>query len=115
MLRSRYFSFNNRNWLLNTLILFACSKDSLIELSIPPYRTDVKREADIVEEILRIYGYNNINLSKHLGSEFLSKPSKAKIEEDFVNNIINLLISNGYYEITTNSLTSIRFVENEKL
>jgi len=89
--------------------------DSLIELSIPPYRTDVKREADIVEEILRIYGYNNINLSKHLGSEFLSKPSKAKIEEDFVKNIINLLISNGYYEITTNSLTSIRFVENEKL
>ena len=89
--------------------------DSLIELSIPPYRTDVKREADIVEEILRIYGYNNINLSKHLGSEFLSKPSKTKIEEDFVKNIINLLVSNGYYEITTNSLTSIRFVENEKL
>lgn len=89
--------------------------DSLIELSIPPYRTDVKREADIVEEILRIYGYNNINLSKHLGSEFLSKPSKSKIKEDFVKNIINLLISNGYYEITTNSLTSIRFVENEKL
>ena len=89
--------------------------DSLVELSIPPYRTDVKREADIVEEILRIYGYNNINLSKHLGSEFLSKPSKAKIEEDFVKNIINLLISNGYYEITTNSLTSIRFIENEKL
>lgn len=89
--------------------------DYLIELSIPPYRTDVKREADIIEEILRVYGYNNINLSKHLGSEFLSKPSKSKIEEDFIKNIFNLLISNGYYEITTNSLTSIKFMENKKL
>ena len=89
--------------------------DSLIELSIPPYRTDVKREADVIEEILRVYGYNNIELSKHLGSKFLSKPSKSKKEESFIKNIVNLLVSNGYYEIITNSLTSIKFAENKKL
>ena len=89
--------------------------DSLIELSIPPYRTDVKREADVVEEILRVYGYNNIKLSKHLGSNFLSKPSKSKKEENFIKNIVNLLVSNGYYEIITNSLTSIKFTGNKKL
>ena len=39
---------------------------------IPPYRVDVQREADIIEEVLRIYGYNNIPLKDHLSSTFLS-------------------------------------------
>jgi len=94
------------------------SKDinnKLIKVSIPPYRTDVKREADIIEEILRIHGYNKIKLSSYLGSRYLSKPSEAIKENDFIQKIMNVLVSSGYFEITTNSLTSTKYINNKNL
>lgn len=72
--------------------------------SVPPYRVDVTREADIIEEILRIYGFDNIELSANLSTDFFSgfplvDPDKQKLR------IANLLAANGFNEAMTNSLT----------
>lgn len=72
--------------------------------SVAPYRVDVTREADIVEEILRIYGFDNIELSENLATDFLSgfplvDPDKQKLR------IANLLAANGFNESMSNSLT----------
>ena len=82
------------------------------EVSIPTYRVDVLREADVIEEILRIYGYNNIEISKHLVSSlsYTVKPEK----ETITNMISDLLSSNGFLEIMSNSLTRSSYYEDEK-
>lgn len=71
---------------------------------VPPYRVDVQREADIVEEVLRIYGYNNIPLENHLSSTFLSNFPK-KDNDSLQLEISRMLAGAGYQEIITNSLT----------
>ena len=71
-------------------------------LTIPSYRTDVQREADIIEEILRVYGYNNIEFSHKLNTSIsFDSNKKVKIE----NIIANQLSSLGFNETMTNSLT----------
>jgi phenylalanyl-tRNA synthetase beta chain len=71
---------------------------------VPPYRVDVQREADLVEEILRIYGYNNIEISDHLSSTFLSE-FPIKDEDGIKKTTLRLLAGAGFNEIVTNSLT----------
>jgi phenylalanyl-tRNA synthetase beta chain len=71
---------------------------------VPPYRVDVQREADIIEEILRIYGFGQVELSEGLSSEFLSDfpvndPEKLRMKISY------LLAGNGYNEMINNSLT----------
>jgi phenylalanyl-tRNA synthetase beta chain len=82
--------------------------DSLT-LEIPPYRVDVKNEADIIEEILRIYGYNNVGTTDHVNStlSYPEKPDKEKI----VNIISDLLSANGFSEIMCNSLNPAAWYE----
>ena len=73
-------------------------------VSVPPYRVDVRREADIVEEILRIYGIDNIELSENLNAGFLAQfpePDANTLQSK----IANLLAAKGFHEILTNSLT----------
>ena len=71
-------------------------------LTIPSYRTDVQREADIVEEILRVYGYNNIEFSHKLNTSISFDSNKeTKIE----NIVANQLSSLGFNETMANSLT----------
>ena len=74
-----------------------------LKLLVPPYRADVQRPADVVEEILRIYGYNNVEFSERVQStlSYLDKPDKEKV----VNTISDWLSSNGFNEMLTNSLT----------
>lgn len=72
---------------------------------VPPYRVDVQREADVIEEILRIYGYDNIEIPENMGSDYLADfPIKdpVRIQEK----LSDLLASSGFTEIQTNSLTS---------
>jgi len=71
-------------------------------LEIPAGRVDVHREADVIEEVLRIYGYNNVEINNHVKSTltYTEKPDKEKI----VNTISDLLTANGYTEIMCNSL-----------
>jgi phenylalanyl-tRNA synthetase beta chain len=80
-----------------------------LTLEIPSYRVDVKREADVVEEILRIYGYNNIEITKHVNSTlfYQEKPNREKI----VNIISDLLSANGFAEIMCNSLNPAAWYE----
>jgi phenylalanyl-tRNA synthetase beta chain len=77
---------------------------SEIQVSVPPYRVDVTREADIIEEILRIYGFDNIELSETLQTDFLSSFSE-KDADKLQFRIIELMASNGFNEIQTLSIT----------
>lgn len=84
------------------------TKDGFL-CSVPPYRVDVQREADIIEEVLRIYGYNNIELEENYGADFLAafpSPDKDKIQDK----VTILLSSIGFNEIFTNSLTNPEYV-----
>ena len=77
---------------------------------VPPYRVDVTREADVIEEILRIYGFNNIELSETLGTDFLSS-FPAKDRENLQLKLTQILAANGFNEIITNSLTKPVYAE----
>ena len=75
-----------------------------MQVSVPPYRVDVTREADVIEEILRIYGFGSIELSENLQTDYLSSfPEKDVDKLQF--NIIELLAGNGFNEIQTLSIT----------
>ena len=74
-----------------------------LKLSVPPFKVDVQREVDVIEEVLRIYGYNNIVLPDTLTS---SLSYRSKTDKEKVTNIISdLLVSNGFNEMLSNSLT----------
>ena len=80
-----------------------------LHISIPPYRVDVTREEDIVEEILRIFGYNNIHIPTQLKS---SISYSNKVDEDNLQNIISdLLTNNGFNECMNNSLSKSSYSE----
>jgi len=83
-------------------------------LTIPAYRVDVQREIDVIEEILRVYGYNNINFTKKFNASVSNSP---RTEDYKVQNIIaNQLTSVGFNEMMANSLTTPDYVElSEKL
>jgi phenylalanyl-tRNA synthetase beta chain len=76
--------------------------DGGVGLTIPAYRVDVTREADVIEEILRVYGYNNIDFSHKLNTSIsFSENNDLKLE----NAITNQLVSLGFNETMSNSLT----------
>ncbi|MFS4457009.1 phenylalanine--tRNA ligase subunit beta [Maribacter sp. 2304DJ31-5] len=73
-------------------------------LVVPSYRVDVQRQVDVIEEILRVYGYNNISFGEKLNA---SIAPTSPFEDHKVQQVVgDLLASKGYYEILTNSLTS---------
>lgn len=78
---------------------------------VPPYRVDVQREADIIEEVLRIFGYNNIPLKDHLSSTFLSHFPK-KSDDSLKLELARMLSGAGYHEMVTNSLTKKSYGES---
>lgn len=83
--------------------------DAGLGLTIPSYRVDVQREIDVIEEILRVYGYNNINFSKKLNATVSNSPRN----EDYkIQNIIaTQLNSQGFHEMMANSLTTASYVQ----
>ncbi len=81
------------------------------EAVVPPYRVDVTREADVVEEILRIYGYDNIELKNVISSDYLAEFPPDSPEANLLK-AADLLVSNGFYEINTNSLTKPSYAED---
>ena len=90
------------------------SGDSLI-LSIPTYRVDVTREIDVIEEVLRIYGFNTIALPDKLSTSITISNSIDSYKLKKV--LSNLLASNGFHEIMNNSLTKSsynKFIEELK-
>ncbi len=80
------------------------STESGLGLLIPFYRVDVQREVDVIEEILRVYGYNNIDFKEKLNA---SIATSTRFEDHKLEKLIgDMLASRGFYEIMTNSLTS---------
>ncbi|MDP5096676.1 MAG: phenylalanine--tRNA ligase subunit beta, partial [Flavobacterium sp.] len=82
--------------------------DAGLGLTIPAYRVDVTREIDVIEEILRVYGYNNIKIPSKLNATIANS---VRTEEFNVQNIIaNQLCSLGFNEMMANSLTTPDYV-----
>lgn len=81
-------------------------------LKVPPYRVDVTREADVIEEILRIYGYNNVEIPNAVKSTLIyaPKPDKHKLK----NAVADMLSSRGFNEAMSNSLTKVEYYEKLK-
>jgi len=73
-------------------------------LEVPSYRVDVQRQVDVIEEILRVYGYNNVAFGQKLNASIAT--TEAAADHNIQNTIGNALASKGYYEILTNSLTN---------
>jgi len=89
-------------------------KEDTFTVTVPPYRVDVTQEADIVEEILRIYGLNNIALSDTAGSDYISNFPEKDINK-FRRTLGEMLVANGFYEILTNSLTNAAYQQKHQL
>jgi phenylalanyl-tRNA synthetase beta chain len=83
--------------------------DAGLGLTIPSYRVDVQREIDVIEEILRVYGYNNISFSKKLNA---TVSNSARTEDYKVQNIVaTQLNSLGFNEMMANSLTTAEYAK----
>ncbi len=82
-----------------------------LKLSIPPFKVDVQREIDVIEEVLRIYGYNNIAIPSTMNAALVFKDEIDK--EKVIESISDYLVSNGFYEMLSNSLTKSTYY-NEK-
>jgi len=113
-----FLNFNNVNRILGEEISKETIKKILVSLDIkvnsisdlglgltvPSYRVDVQREIDVIEEILRVYGFNNIKTGSKLNATI---SNSSKTEDYKVQNIIaNQLVSQGFNEIMANSLTT---------
>ncbi len=82
-----------------------------MKLSVPPYRVDVQRECDVVEDVLRIYGYNNIEIPTTLKSSLTTKGADDTSHklQDLVS---EQLVGCGFNEILNNSLTAAAYYDN---
>ena len=83
--------------------------DNEIILSIPTNKVDVTRQADVIEEFLRIYGYNNVEIGEkfHYSMSFLPQNPMIKMQET----ISDYLSHNGFHETMNNSLTKAEYSE----
>ena len=96
--------------ILNSLdIQITGEKPGSLTLTIPSYRVDVTREADVTEEVLRVYGYDNIGISSEMHSmlSHTDKPDCGKMAD----NMAGMLSGNGFAEIMCNSLTPAAWFE----
>lgn len=83
-----------------------------LSVLVPPYRVDVQRPADLVEEILRIYGYNNVEIPEHVNStlSYEQKPNRDKLR----NMVSDMLSACGFAEVMNNSLSKSSYYENSE-
>lgn len=84
-------------------------RDDVLTVAVPPYRVDVRREADLAEELLRIYGYNNVEVPERVHStlSYAPKPDRDRL----VNAASDFLSAGGFIEIMSNSLTKAAYYE----
>jgi phenylalanyl-tRNA synthetase beta chain len=86
--------------------------ESGLKLLIPTFKVDVLREVDVIEEILRIYGYNNVKFEDkiHSSVSLRQKPDAEKIQ----NEISDYLVGQGFAEIMNNSLTKSEYIAKSR-
>ena len=81
-----------------------------LTLDVPPYRVDVQRDCDVIEDILRIYGYNNVEIPTTLKSSLTTKG--ACDESNKIQNLVaEQLVGAGFNEILNNSLTRAAYYD----
>jgi len=90
-------------------IKFLNKEGSKLKIQVPSYRVDVLREADIAEEVLRIYGFNNVPMPEKLNSSITNRPKVDK--EQLQNMVSDMLVSFGLNEAMSNSLTKGSYVD----
>ncbi len=81
-----------------------------LTLAVPPYRVDVQRDCDVIEDILRIYGYNNVEIPATLKSSLTTK-GEADKSNKLQNLVAEQLVGCGFNEILNNSLTRAAYYE----
>ena len=91
-------------------IEIAARRDGEIDLLVPTYRVDVQRPCDVIEDVLRIYGYNNIEISSSLRSS-LSFKTLTDSANDLRELISQQLTAMGFNEIMNNSLSAESYYE----
>lgn len=82
----------------------------VMDLKVPTYRVDVQRPCDVIEDILRIYGYNNVEMPTAVHSS-LSFKTPTDLSDDLRRTIANQLTAVGFNEILNNSLTAARYYQ----
>ncbi|MEZ5024692.1 MAG: hypothetical protein R2728_15810 [Chitinophagales bacterium] len=87
--------------------------DSGLKVNVPPYRADVQREADLIEEVMRIYGFNNIPIPQKLNASI--NVSNQLTTDQLYEKLAGYLVGNGFYEIMVNSITKDKYYEGKKL
>lgn len=97
-----------RSILRSLEIEIAEENDGKLTLRIPTYRVDVTRPCDVIEEILRIYGYNNVDFTDHLNAT-LSQKTPTDVRNSLTRKVLDRLAAQGFYEILNNSLTSTAY------
>ncbi len=85
--------------------------DNSFEMLAPLYRTDVTREADVIEEVLRIYGFNSIEIPEKLSYTPNYNSETNELKKNLKENISNWLSSIGFYESINNSLSKSEYLE----
>ena len=84
--------------------------DEKINIVVPTYRVEVQRPCDVVEDILRVYGYNNVEFTTEVKGS-LSNKTDVDFRDDMQNLISEQLTAAGYHEMMNNSLTSSNYYE----
>ncbi len=98
-----------KNILASLEIKINSETDHGLNLTIPSYRVDVTRPADVVEEILRVYGYNNVSFSTKINASIEDSDPFASYK---IENIVSEILRNkGFTEIMSNSLTTPKYIE----
>ena len=96
--------------ILNTLGIEILEKNAnTMLLSIPLFKADVTRECDVIEEILRIYGYNNVEIPANINYAYIVKQKQPLI--DLQNRLSDYLADNNCLEAMNNSLTKVEYFE----
>jgi phenylalanyl-tRNA synthetase beta chain len=93
-------------------ITIARENEAGLQLKVPAFKVDVTREVDIIEEILRIHGYDNIEIPNQIRASlnYAPKPDKEVVQ----NQVADLLTANGFNEILSNSLTKSTYSADPK-
>lgn len=100
--------------ILNALEIDILRKDNDIwHVAVPRYRVDVQRECDVVEDMLRIYGYNNVEFPEKVNTNLVygRKPDPVFLQR----RISEQLTAQGFNEIMNNSLTKVSYYENSSV
>ncbi len=101
-----------KNILASLEIKIESETENGLSLLVPPYRVDVKREADVIEELLRIYGYNNVEIPTQVNA---SLQTAEKPDPNQVRNLVaEMLTAQGFNEIWSNSLTKASYYHKLK-